>query len=218
MSNLDFSQPWIQLSNGVPFFFHEEDTVSTEVIDALVTGISRIDRFNGASHRPWSVCNHSILCHEIAPVVCEHFVLKYSDYDDDVAYSLKAAHQKEALLHDLHEGGTTDLPSPIKRLLGKTWKDFEDKVQDRVLRYFNLDRSMLSSVLKYTDYAALYWEANGPVTVEAYDWGFPDTFKDAAFTEALTLSAKNAVEKYNLFNNTPLESEATFRDLLNNHI
>lgn len=93
--------------------------------------LALINRFHGATHRPYSVAEHSLLVAEIgrragaAPIA-----------------------QLAALMHDAHETYTNDLASPAKRavnLEGMTfhgsraaWSSFEREHANAVMRAFGL--------------------------------------------------------------------------------
>lgn len=92
--------------------------------------LALINRFTGATTRPYSVAEHSLLCADIA---------------------LRDGHplsaQMAALMHDAHEAYTTDLSSPAKVAVNgysmgaggvAAWGLFEDAHANAVRRHFNL--------------------------------------------------------------------------------
>lgn len=92
--------------------------------------LSLINRFTGATIRPYSVAEHSLLCAEIAKRAGGGVYL-----------------QMAALMHDAHEAYTTDLSSPAKIAVNEysmgaggvqAWGLFEDAHAKAVRRHFNL--------------------------------------------------------------------------------
>jgi len=92
--------------------------------------LSLINRFTGATTRPYSVAEHSLLCADIAR-------------REAAAVGLQMA----MLMHDAHEAYTTDLSSPAKVAVNcysmgaggvKAWSLFEDVHADTVRNHFNL--------------------------------------------------------------------------------
>lgn len=99
-------------------------------IEDIAHHLSLINRFTGATTRPYSVAEHSLLCSEIA-------------YREGAAPGLQMA----MLMHDAHEAYTTDLSSPAKVAVNcysmgaggvKAWSMFEDVHAHAVREHFNL--------------------------------------------------------------------------------
>lgn len=111
MSN---NNPWIQLSSGAKFDLVDLESNEFKVLD-LAQGISKLCRFGGACTEFYSVAQHSVLCAVYAP---EH--LKY-----------------QALMHDIHETITGDMPSPIKRNL-PDYREFENRIAAFIRRRLDL--------------------------------------------------------------------------------
>lgn len=101
---------WITMADG-----HEVSLPYPRVEDfdvpRLAHNISNINRFNGATCRPYSVAEHSLLVLEIA----------------DKHLHLDVHGQMYALCHDLHEGITGDQATPSKAEIGPGWAAFEDR-------------------------------------------------------------------------------------------
>lgn len=70
--------------------------------------LALINRFNGASSRPYSVAEHSLLCERIAN-------------RSGGGPGLRLA----ALMHDAHEAYCGDVTTPVKLCLGAEWIGFE---------------------------------------------------------------------------------------------
>lgn len=83
--------------------------------------LAQLNRFTGACMRPYSVAEHSLLVVEIM--------------ERDLRVSFAGA-LLAGLLHDAHEAYTSDLSSPMKRLIGSAWHEEEKRVQAAVLRRF----------------------------------------------------------------------------------
>lgn len=70
--------------------------------------LALINRFNGATSRPYSVAEHSLLCERIA-----------------AAQGADAGLRLAALMHDAHQAYVGDVTSPAKHCLGVEWIGFE---------------------------------------------------------------------------------------------
>lgn len=128
--------------------------------------LSLINRFHGATTRPYSVAEHSLLCSEIAKREGGPVFL-----------------QLAALMHDAHEAYTSDLSSPAKVAVDnysmgaagiQAWGLFEDEHAYAVRRHFHLLTAFSAhrAAIKRIDLMALATErrdltayrpvANGP--------------------------------------------------------
>lgn len=99
-------------------------------IEDIAHHLSLINRFTGATSRPYSVAEHSLLCADIAQRM-----------------HLSPALQMCMLMHDAHEAYTTDLSSPAKIAVNcysigagglEAWGMFEDEHAKTVRRHFGL--------------------------------------------------------------------------------
>jgi hypothetical protein len=99
-------------------------------IEDIAHHLSLINRFTGATKRPYSVAEHSLLCADIA-----------------LRMKLSPALQLCMLMHDAHEAYTTDLSSPAKIAVNcysmgagglEAWGMFEDEHAKTVRRHFGL--------------------------------------------------------------------------------
>lgn len=99
-------------------------------IEDIAHHLSLINRFTGATTRPYSVAEHSLLCSEIAQ-------------REGAPVGLQMA----MLMHDAHEAYTTDLSSPAKVAVNsysmgtigiQAWSLFEDVHADAVRDHFKL--------------------------------------------------------------------------------
>jgi len=103
--------PWLQTWSGDAFDLVEPTVESVHLVD-IVMALSKLNRYCGHTRRLYSVLEHSALVARALYVETEDHVL--------------AAH---GLLHDAHEIFTNDLPSPVKRVIGKPWYDFEARIE-----------------------------------------------------------------------------------------
>ncbi|MDM0011965.1 hypothetical protein QTH87_05870 [Variovorax sp. J22P168] len=121
-------------------------------IDDIAHQLANINRFHGATTRPYSVAEHSLLCSEIAQRAMA-----------------KPITQLAALLHDAHEIYTNDLSSPAKRAVNfrsiaaggtRAWDVFEDEHARTVRAHFgvsSVSRTM-HTALRTIDLVALATE------------------------------------------------------------
>lgn len=160
--------------------------------------LALINRFHGATRRPYSVAEHSLLVSEIAQRNgCTLIV------------------QLAALLHDAHEIYTQDMSSPAKRAINfasaqsggtKAWTQFEDDHAKTVRRHFGLmtvftshraglhrwDMEALATerrdLMPFDAYLHMPWEALGDREVDAerviqpIDWANLKTHEREAMT------------------------------------
>lgn len=131
--------------------------------------LSLINRFTGATTRPYSVAEHSVLCSEIARREGKPVGL-----------------QMAMLMHDAHEAYTTDLSSPAKVAVNcysmgaggvQAWSMFEDVHADTVRKHFNLQTvfagykneirriDLIALATERRDVTAYKPHANGPWAV-----------------------------------------------------
>lgn len=121
-------------------------------IEAVAHQLSLINRFHGATSRPYSVAEHSLLCCDIA---------------ERLGRSVHV--QLGALWHDAHECVTQDLSSPAKRAVNavacaaggtNAWTYFEATHAKRFRRALGLETVFVAAraVLKHIDLIALATE------------------------------------------------------------
>ncbi|WP_354342223.1 hypothetical protein [Variovorax boronicumulans] len=138
-------------------------------IEDIAHHLSLINRFTGATSRPYSVAEHSLLCSEIAK-------------REGAAVGLQMA----MLMHDAHEAYTTDLSSPAKVAVNfysmraggvQAWSVFEDVHADTVRKHFKLQTvfagykheirriDLIALATERRDVTAYRHHANGPWAV-----------------------------------------------------
>lgn len=130
------------------------------LIEDIAHHLSMINRFTGATSRPYSVAEHSLLCADIAQRM-----------------NLSAAIQLCMLMHDAHEAYTTDLSSPAKIAVNcysmgaggvQAWGLFEDEHAKNVRHHFGLISSFAGykAMIREIDLTALATERH---FLTAYD-------------------------------------------------
>lgn len=123
-------------------------------IEDIANALSYQCRYAGHVNFHYSVLHHSLLASYVMQL-----------YEGDPL---------EGLSHDLHEAYITDLPTPIKRVLGPTWYEFENAFQVQIYKALGLELDVpMSTVCKMVDYAMLAWESDGFVLERINDWGIP---------------------------------------------
>lgn len=133
--------PEARIENGRPVYIAD-----------IAHHLSMINRWNGATKRPYSVAEHSLLCSEIAQRDGRSLIV-----------------QLAALLHDAHEAYVNDLSSPAKAAVNfcsikaggaRAWDMFERDHEHEVRSHFGLTTVFTScrAVLKRIDLVALATE------------------------------------------------------------
>jgi hypothetical protein len=92
-------------------------------LDDIAHHLSLINRFNGATSRPYSVAEHSLLVAEIFE--------RHLGMHNPVA-------RMAALMHDAHEAYLGDLISPVKRHLGEECRVLEASLERAVQERYGL--------------------------------------------------------------------------------
>jgi 5'-deoxynucleotidase YfbR-like HD superfamily hydrolase len=92
-------------------------------IEPLARALSLINRFCGHTWRPYSVAEHSLLVSSIA--------LSRDDVGR-LPEKVQAEIALAALTHDMHEALIGDVSTPVKRILGEPWSEFEEQVEHAV--------------------------------------------------------------------------------------
>ncbi|QRF55780.1 hypothetical protein [Variovorax paradoxus] len=120
---------WMLLASGRDYYFdgHMERPID---IEDIAHHLAMINRFGGATLRPYSDAEHSLLCSEIAQREGAAPILQWL-----------------ALMHDAHEFVTGDMSSPIKRVINKisdcaggvrAWRIFESQHEQEMHRHFRV--------------------------------------------------------------------------------
>lgn len=112
------------MANGhqLPLARVDRDQLMNLTPAVIAHHLAIINRFTGATCRPYSVAEHSLLVAEIA----------------ERELRLGALGLKAALLHDAHEAITNDLSTPPKQRVGVAWTGFEKPIAMAVAERFNV--------------------------------------------------------------------------------
>lgn len=136
--------PHIHLANGTVHYLDANSAdLNTYNIETLAHHLALINRFTGATYRPYSVAEHSLLCADIAAM-----------------RGLPVSAQLACLMHDAHEAITGDASTPVKWALGEPWEKFEGPHARALRAHFGL-RTVFSGYgreIKLVDYIALATE------------------------------------------------------------
>lgn len=133
-------------------------------INDIAHQLSQINRFTGATSRPYTVAEHSILCAQLAD-----------------RYGLPKPIQRACLLHDAHEAYLGDMATPIKIALRymrpdgfgceSAWDDLENLHAAHVAASLSIDQDEATQAhVKQIDTIALAHEKAtiGPPDTEAW--------------------------------------------------
>lgn len=93
----------------------------------IAQSLGKICRFNGQISHFYSVAQHSVLVSALAPEYLK----------------------RPALIHDAPEAYLQDIISPLKHLLGATYKDMEAKMARVIFERFNVPFELLKEVKEY---------------------------------------------------------------------
>lgn len=115
---------WMQTRNANAYDLDREPDPSSIDLGDVAFALAHINRYNGHAGA-YSVAQHSVLAREAARNL-----------------GAGSAAQRAALMHDAHEAYTGDVPSPIKRVLGQAWTDFEARHARAVRRRFLIPSAM----------------------------------------------------------------------------
>lgn len=93
----------------------------------IAHSLSMICRFGGHSNRFYSVAQHCVIVSAMAPV--------------EIGF--------EALMHDATEAYLGDVIKPLKIIIGKSYKELEERFMNQIIKRFDLDCANLEQVKKY---------------------------------------------------------------------
>ena len=153
---------WITAADGQRLHLHPADiAINSYSVATLAHHIAQINRFSGATSRPYSVAEHSLLCADIAR-----------------EQGLDTEAQLAALVHDLHEAIIGDISAPMKSTLGAPLLCFERAHQRAMLSALGLRWwTRNAGVVKKIDLIALATERRDllPKNAAAVPWPIIDT-------------------------------------------
>lgn len=119
-------------------------------IKDIARALSKVCRFNGHVNVPYSVAEHSMWVAELVP---KHLKL-------------------EALLHDASEAYICDIPTPMKNLLGDTYRQVEHRLQAAIGKATGCDGlELLHPLTKEADAVMLITERDYLRDGREHDWG-----------------------------------------------
>lgn len=150
--------PYIMLGSGIRFPFHGT-TVAHIDLEDIVSSLSRQVRFNGHGQRVQSIAAHCLLVAELSP----------------------PEHRLAALVHDAAEAYTGDLTRPLKMVIGDTYHEIEDRLNQLVRDWAGLPGDRWPAEVKHADMQALYIEG-----VALFGSAVVDTWPTPAFPELLS--------------------------------
>lgn len=137
---------FIITSTGKQFELLQPTSDMVDIRD-IAHALSRICRFNGHTKEHYSVAQHSVL----------------------VSRNVPNCVRREALLHDAAEAYIGDITSPLKRVLGETFKQIEKRIEQAVADHFGFDPRMQSDV-KISDLRALATERRDLLAYHPSEW------------------------------------------------
>jgi hypothetical protein len=106
---------WMQLASGKPYWPNDPRAEEVDILD-IAAALSKICRYGGHCKKFYSVAEHSVYVSKQVPKL----------------YALRA------LLHDATEAYVTDVPRPLKSMLGAGYADIEQKNWVAVCEAFGL--------------------------------------------------------------------------------
>lgn len=147
-----FRLGWFMTNSGIKFNLMDPKVEMINFAD-ISHSLALINRFNGHTVRPYSVAEH--LCH-----CCEQ-----AEFENQPKRA-----QLEVLIHDFSEAYYQDLMSPIKLMLGATYKAAEDKCQGLIQKFFTgYNATWYTGVVKIIDLRMLATEARD-ITIQERWW------------------------------------------------
>ena len=146
--------PYILTRTGRFFFFDpllEPESIS---VDGIAQSLSKICRFTGQTSKFYSVAAHS--------VVVAHLVRQ--KHGDEAGL--------QALLHDAPEAYLGDVSSPLKAILGETYRRLERLAMGAILNVFGLEAPSpeIKSAIREADMIALAMEKAEFMPFDSNPW------------------------------------------------
>lgn len=111
---------WMLMAGGIEQPL-DPDFPPRYCIETIAHHLAQINRFTGATCRPYSVAEHSLLCADLAAEAgCDR------------------ATQLACLMHDAHEAVVGDVSTPTKHQLGNAWHAYELRHCRALRQHFGL--------------------------------------------------------------------------------
>jgi len=135
------SDYFLTMADGLEIDLQHADLDDIDVV-TVAEQLAKINRFIGATCRPYSVAEHSLLVLDILE--------RYLNITDPKVLML-------GLMHDAHEVLVGDVATPVKHMLGRAWQATEDALHMCMLRRFGLVEAHLTHrhTVKTADLMAL---------------------------------------------------------------
>lgn len=148
-------QNWLLTRHAVRFELNRP-LPSMVCIEDIAHHLALINRFTGATVRPYSVAEHSLLVAEI---------LERANVTNPMAL-------RAALLHDAHEAITGDIASPLKCYLGNSYRIVEQGVVYAIEQHFGIAKAARQHaiVIKHADLVALATERRDLMPQHEAEW------------------------------------------------
>jgi hypothetical protein len=132
----------IETLSGGMFDFDRPQADQVDIGD-IATALGNTCRFGGHVKRYYSVAEHALLVYRL---------VKNGGFPPDVCYA--------ALHHDSHEAYLGDIPTPLKRTLGRSWKRRAAKVDTVICDQLGIAHELMEhDAVKAADSMALSYEA-----------------------------------------------------------
>jgi hypothetical protein len=165
MTNETDGTRWLQTVNARAYDLDRDPDPESIDIRDIAYALAHLNRYNGHAGG-YSVAQHSVL----ALTAAERM-------------GLQRVTCASALMHDAHEAYVGDVPSPIKRVLGPTWRAFERQHEIAVRRRFRLPID-LAPIVKSIDLRMLVTERRDLFSGrEVRPWGIDaEPFEDLRIT------------------------------------
>ncbi len=155
---------WMLTASGQEYHLHATiytDAMRPVCLEDVAHHLAIINRFHGATARPYSVAEHSLLVWRLAR-----------------GAGLPPMGQMAALLHDAHEAYTSDLASPAKRAVDAAcrthstppaWAEFEAQHAHHVRQCLGITTALHAhrETIRFFDLVALYIERKYLTTYRA---------------------------------------------------
>jgi hypothetical protein len=166
----DGRDPWsqavgnIETASGLRYNF-ENPQAETILLEDIAHALSNMCRFAGHIRRFNSVAEHSVLVSRIVEALSKG--MEFRDGQD------RQGILQAALLHDAHEAYIWDAPSPIKPLLGDTFKRLsriaDEGIAAKFLKEGYSADTFKDTLIKRADHIALVVEARALLPVGPTD-------------------------------------------------
>ena len=134
----------IQLISGELFDLLEPDPALL-TMDEILVPLSSMFRWCGRTSVPWTVLDHTYLC-----------VVAANKAGWDI---VQPGLLRALALHDAHEAFISDIPTPVKALLGLQLRELEKRLDACISARFNTDLLLFRDEIKQFDETALVAEA-----------------------------------------------------------